>query len=122
MAAAIVPSSKTGLHWEISWVDQTQEEFDREGARAQAIQLVPACPSTSLGLTPSVSPMCERQYSVSELAKMWNRSSDTITRMFENEPGVQVWVRPGRTSKRRFRTFRIPQSVAERVYLRMGLR
>jgi hypothetical protein len=31
-----------GLHWEIDWIHQTQEEFDREGAVAQAIQLVPA--------------------------------------------------------------------------------
>jgi transcriptional regulator GlxA family with amidase domain len=71
---------------------------------------------------PPLSLMSERHYSVAELATMWNLSDDTIRRMFENEPDVQVVERPGRTSKRRFRTLRIPESVAQRVYVRQGLK
>ena len=71
---------------------------------------------------PPLSLMGEHHYSVRELAAMWNLSDDTIRRLFANEPDVQVVERPGRTEKRRFRTLRIPVSVAQRVYLRMSLK
>jgi hypothetical protein len=64
--------------------------------------------------------MCERHYSPSELGKLWNLSADTVLRMFENEPGVLVFENPVRSSSRRFRTLRIPQSVAERVHSRFS--
>jgi hypothetical protein len=40
--------------------------------------------------------------------------------MFEEEPGVLVFENPVRSSSRRFRTLRIPASVAERVYARFS--
>jgi hypothetical protein len=55
--------------------------------------------------------MYERHYSL---------SADTVRRMFESEPGVLVFENPVRSSSRRFRTLRIPESVAERVYSRFS--
>ena len=64
--------------------------------------------------------MCERHYSPAELAEMWNLSADTVRRMFEGEAGVLVFENPVRSSSRRFRTLRIPESVAQRVYSRFS--
>jgi hypothetical protein len=60
--------------------------------------------------------MHERHYSPAELGELWNLSTDTVRRMFENEHGVLAFENPVRSSSRRFRTLRIPESVAERVY------
>ena len=64
--------------------------------------------------------MHERHYSPSELAELWNLSTDTVRRMFENEFGVLVFENPVKSSSRRFRTLRIPESVAQRVYCRFS--
>lgn len=64
--------------------------------------------------------MYERHYSPAELGELWNLSGDTVRRMFENEPGVLVFENPVRSSSRRFRTLRIPESVAQRVYSRFS--
>lgn len=64
--------------------------------------------------------MYERHYSLAELAEMWSLSTDTVRRIFEEEPGVLVFENPIRSSPRRFRTLRIPESVAERVYSRFS--
>ena len=64
--------------------------------------------------------MQERHYSPSELGGLWNLSADTVRRMFESEPGVLVFENPVRSSSRRSRTLRIPESVAERVYSRFS--
>jgi hypothetical protein len=62
--------------------------------------------------------MYERHYSPAELGELWNLSADTVRRMFESEPGVLVFENPVRSSSRRFRTLRIPESVAQRVHSR----
>lgn len=64
--------------------------------------------------------MYERHYSPAELAEIWNLSADTIRRIFESEPGVMVFENPARSSMRRFRTLRIPESVALRVHSRFS--
>jgi hypothetical protein len=64
--------------------------------------------------------MCERHFSPSELAEQWNLSADTVRRMFESEPDVLVFENPVRSSSRRFRTLRVPQSVAQREYSRFS--
>jgi hypothetical protein len=64
--------------------------------------------------------MHERHYSPAELGEMWGLSADSIRRVFENEPGVFVFENPARSSDRRFRTLRIPESVALRVYTRLS--
>jgi hypothetical protein len=64
--------------------------------------------------------MCERHYSPTELGELWSLSIDTVRRMFESEAGVLVFENPVRSSSRRFRTLRIPESVAQRVYSRFS--
>lgn len=58
-------------------------------------------------------------YSVGEVAKLTGLSRQTITSLFENEPGVLVINRPEEKHKRRYRTIRIPRSVYERVLYRI---
>ena len=65
--------------------------------------------------------MYERHYSPADLGELWNLSADTVRRMFENEPGVLVFENPERSSRRRCRTLRIPESVASRVYQRISV-
>ncbi len=61
----------------------------------------------------------ERHYAPDELGQLWNLSADTVRRLFEREPGVLVIERAGKRA-RRYRTFRIPESVAQRVHRRMS--
>lgn len=78
--------------------------------------------ATKLAVVPSGEElrMHERHYSPAELGGMWSLSADTIRRVFESEPGVLVFENPVRSSDRRFRTLRIPESVALRVYTRLS--
>ncbi len=62
----------------------------------------------------------ERHYSPAELAELWGLSSDTIRRLFEDEPGVVTIGERNPRSKRRYVTLRIPQSVAARVHRRLS--
>lgn len=68
-------------------------------------------------MTPSenTNPLEERHYTIAELAKMWNFSTEFVRQIVRGEPGVSEWVRqqPGR---RRYSVLRVPQSVAERLY------
>ena len=58
----------------------------------------------------------EKFYTRQEVASIWGVSPDTITRIFENEPGVLVLGSPvGTRSKHRKRHLRIPESVVEKV-------
>ena len=62
----------------------------------------------------------ERHYSPEDLGKLWNVSGDTVRRLFEREPGVLVIERARSRNARRYRTLRIPESVAERVHRRLS--
>lgn len=62
----------------------------------------------------------ERHFSPEELAEVWGLSGDTIRRIFENEPGVLVHERSRKRHSRRYRTLRIPESVALRVHRRLS--
>lgn len=70
-------------------------------------------------MTPSenTNPLEERHYTIAELAKMWNFSTEFVRQIVRGEPGVTEWVRqqPGR---RRYSVLRVPQSVAQRLYRR----
>lgn len=70
-------------------------------------------------MTPSenTNPLEERHYTIAELAKMWNFSTEFVRQIVRGEPGVTEWVRqqPGR---RRYSVLRIPRSVAARLYTR----
>jgi len=63
-------------------------------------------------------PAMEPHYTPEQLGTAWSLSGDTIVRLFENEPGVLV-VERSKAGRRRYRTIRIPASVAERVHRRM---
>ena len=63
-------------------------------------------------------PVFERHFSPEELGKLWSLSADTVRRLFEREPGVLIIERT-KTRARRYRTFRIPESVASRVHRRL---
>lgn len=85
--------------------------------------------STSLANTPlnlptavvPSGPAFERHFSPDELAQTWGLSSDTVRRLFEREPGVLIIEQPKKSrSSRRYRTLRIPESVALRVHRRMS--
>ncbi len=73
---------------------------------------MPSCVSTSFA---------ERHYAVTEIAAMWNLSTDKVRRLFEDESGVVVLGDevPNR-GKRRYRTLLIPESVADRVHRRLS--
>lgn len=64
----------------------------------------------------------ERCYSPEQLAELWALSLDTVRRIFESEPGVLAIERPRVYGKRRYRTLRIPESVASKVYYRLALK
>lgn len=64
----------------------------------------------------------EPHFTPAEVAEAWGVSADTIRRMFMDEPGVLVIEpAPARFSRRKYRTLRIPASVAERVHRRMTI-
>lgn len=71
--------------------------------------------SAALGLAQTF----ERHYSVKELAELWNLSERTIRRMFVHEAGVLEWGTPETRMKRGYRTIRIPETVAQRVYRKL---
>jgi hypothetical protein len=62
----------------------------------------------------------ERHYAVTEVAALWNLSSDKVRDLFQNEPGVLVIGERSPRHKRRYMTLRIPQSVLERVHSRLS--
>jgi hypothetical protein len=68
------------------------------------------------------SPALERCYSPEQIAELWSLSPDTVRRIFGNEPGVLAIERPRIYGKRHYRTLRIPESVAQRVYHRLALK
>jgi transcriptional regulator GlxA family with amidase domain len=55
----------------------------------------------------------EKHYTPTELADIWAVSSDTITRLFRDEPGVLIMRR------RKNALLRIPESVVSRVHNKM---
>ena len=60
----------------------------------------------------------EHVFTVTEVAEKLHVKSDTIRRLFLNEPGVIVICFP-RKGKRAYRTVRIPESVLNRVLNRL---
>ena len=59
---------------------------------------------------------------MAEVAAMTGYSRQTVTRMFERQPGVLILERPAKMHKRRYRSIRIPQFVYERVVSRIEVR
>ncbi len=61
----------------------------------------------------------ETPYSVAEVARLTGFSRQTVTRLFENEPGTLVLERPEKMHKGSYRTIKIPRQVYERVVRRL---
>ena len=72
--------------------------------------------------TNSITSALQRHFSPEELAGTWSLSIDTVRRMFESEPDVLVIEHTKNTARRRYRTLRIPESVALRVHRRMTIK
>src|SRR5579884_4183950 len=70
----------------------------------------------STGTRPSNPTPFERHYTVPELAQLWNIDARAVRRIFKNEPSVLRISGPGGRSKRSYTSYRIPESVAQRVY------
>lgn len=63
--------------------------------------------------------MNQSQYaSISDIALVTGLSRDTVTRLFQSEPGVLVLATQTRF-KRRYRTLRVPVFVRDRVLARL---
>lgn len=62
----------------------------------------------------------ERHLTAAELASFWKVNESTIRRIFLPEPGVIVIQHPRRRT-RTYKTLRIPESVAQRVYERLSI-
>ena len=61
----------------------------------------------------------EKHYRVKELAGLWGLSPKTVCRIFADEAGV-IRVSNDGTSKRKYATLSIPESVASRVHEKLG--
>ena len=57
----------------------------------------------------------QSDFTVSQIASMWQLSSDTIQRLFKDEPGVVTLGNKNPRGRRKRVTLRIPRSVMERV-------
>jgi len=62
--------------------------------------------------------MFEPHYTVSDIAKRWNLSTDTVRRLFRHEEGVVLIPsrNPRRALRANYNTMLIPESVAKRVH------
>lgn len=54
-------------------------------------------------------------YTIAQVAILTGFSRQTVTRIFQSEPGVLIVSRPETMHKRRYRSIRIPKVVYERV-------
>ncbi len=61
-------------------------------------------------------------FTVAQIASMWQYSTDTIQRMFAEEPGVEVKGAKNPRGKRKRVTLRIPRAVMDRVKKRLSNR
>jgi hypothetical protein len=76
------------------------------------------CPIDTQTTTP-LSPL-KPALSVAEVAELTGFSRQTVTKMFEDEPGVLIIDRPETMNKRSYRSIRIPRTVYERVIRRVS--
>jgi hypothetical protein len=86
------------------------------------MELQPQVESVSIAIgqqTAFCVPALERHYTVSELAKLWFFSENTIRRLFSQEPGVIKLSRQRTRVKRGYTSMRIPERIAQRVHRRL---
>jgi hypothetical protein len=61
----------------------------------------------------------EKHYTAIEVGHMWGISTDLARDLFRDEPGVLRIERPETRRKRGYLTIRIPQSVVDRVHVKL---
>src|SRR6516165_7019231 len=61
----------------------------------------------------------EKHYRVKDLAGLWGLSPKTVSRIFADEAGV-IRVANDGTTKRKYATLSLPESVASRVHEKLG--
>jgi hypothetical protein len=81
--------------------------------------LPPAIHPQSVSDQASPDKAMEKHYSLEQIGELWGLSTKTVRKMFENEPGIIVFGNTGSIKKRRYLTFRIPESVLLRVHRRL---
>ena len=64
----------------------------------------------------------QETFTVAQIASLWQLSTDTIQRWFEDEPGVVTSGNKNPRGKRKRITLRIPRAVMERVKKRQSNR
>jgi hypothetical protein len=75
-------------------------------------------PNVTMPVTPR---FAVQHYTVAEVASLWKLSTDTVRKLFEDEPDVLViGNQERRFGRRRYSTLRIPEFVVERVYRRQS--
>jgi hypothetical protein len=65
-----------------------------------------------------VDTFAERHFTLAEIADMWRISREKARRLFHNEPGV-ICFHAAENKAREYNSYRIPESVARRVRLRL---
>lgn len=68
--------------------------------------------------SPVVDAFEERRFTLADTATMWRISREKARRLFHNEPGVIRFHGP-ENNTREYNTYRVPESVARRVRLRL---
>jgi hypothetical protein len=63
----------------------------------------------------------QKTYTTKEISELMGFSQPTLRKIFEREPGVLILNRPEKMRKRRYRSFRVPYAVYERVRRRLSL-
>jgi hypothetical protein len=69
---------------------------------------------------PFVDDGTQENFTVAQIASLWQLSTDTIQRWFEDEPGVVTSGNKNPRGKRKRVTLRIPREVMQRVKRRMA--
>ena len=64
----------------------------------------------------------EMHYTVQEIAEKWHLSEKVVRNLFREEPGVIRIDSEERRFKRGYCTIRIPESVVQKVHMRLGHR
>jgi AraC-like DNA-binding protein len=64
-------------------------------------------------------PALERHWSIQEIATTWNLSKQTVTKYFQDEPGVLKHANTPTRKRRTYATLRVPESVLIRVHTRL---
>ena len=64
----------------------------------------------------------QETFTVAQIASLWQYSTDTIQRMFADEPGVEVRGAKNPGGKRTRKTLRIPRAVMNRIRKKLSNR